>query len=108
MALSKTGRFLSKAEILGVGVFSPLSKRGGGNAILWTKRFYGHLGVPDLSWKSSTPHNHPATCLICFPYDDGRVGRAEKSAPSHARCMYDEDIESQRAPNPSRFAQPLI
>ena len=24
MALSKTGRFLSKAEILGVGVFSPL------------------------------------------------------------------------------------
>ena len=25
MALSKTGRFLSKAEILGVGVFSPLS-----------------------------------------------------------------------------------
>ena len=26
MALSKTGRFLSKAEILGVGVFSPLSK----------------------------------------------------------------------------------
>ena len=28
MALSKTGRFHSKAEILGVGVFSPLSKRG--------------------------------------------------------------------------------
>ena len=27
MALSKTGRFLSKAEILGVGVFSPLSSR---------------------------------------------------------------------------------
>ena len=26
MALSITGRFLSKAEILGVGVFSPLSK----------------------------------------------------------------------------------
>ena len=26
MALSKTGRFLSKAEISGVGVFSPLSK----------------------------------------------------------------------------------
>ena len=25
MALSKTGRFLTKAEILGVGVFSPLS-----------------------------------------------------------------------------------
>ena len=25
LALSKTGRFLSKAEILGVGVFSPLS-----------------------------------------------------------------------------------
>ena len=25
MALSKTGRFLSKAEILGVGVFSPLA-----------------------------------------------------------------------------------
>ena len=25
MALSKTGRFLSKAEILGVGAFSPLS-----------------------------------------------------------------------------------
>ena len=28
MALSKTGRFLSKAEILGVGVFSPLSIYG--------------------------------------------------------------------------------
>ena len=27
MALSKTGRFLSKAEILGVGVFPPLSMR---------------------------------------------------------------------------------
>ena len=26
MGLSKTGRFLSKAEILGVGVFSPLSR----------------------------------------------------------------------------------
>ena len=22
---------------------------GGGNAILWTKRFYGHLGVSDIS-----------------------------------------------------------
>ena len=29
MALSKTGRFLTEAEILGVGVFSPLSKGGG-------------------------------------------------------------------------------
>ena len=28
MALSKTGRFLSKAEILGVGVFSPLPTEG--------------------------------------------------------------------------------
>ena len=28
MALIKTGRFLSKAEVLGVGVFSPLSKNG--------------------------------------------------------------------------------
>ena len=28
MALSKTGRFLSKAEILGVGVVSPLSSYG--------------------------------------------------------------------------------
>ena len=28
LAHSKTGRFLSKAEILGVGVFSPLSKYG--------------------------------------------------------------------------------
>ena len=31
MALSKTGRFLSKAEILGVGVFSPLSIKIGGH-----------------------------------------------------------------------------
>ena len=29
LALSKTGRFLSKAEILGVGVLSPLSKKAG-------------------------------------------------------------------------------
>ena len=28
MALSKTGHFLSKAEILGVGVFSPLPNYG--------------------------------------------------------------------------------
>ena len=35
MALSKTGRLLSKAEILGVGVFSPLSK------------FYGHEGFSE-------------------------------------------------------------
>ena len=32
LALSKTGRFLSKAEILGVGVFPPLS-RGGTNCV---------------------------------------------------------------------------
>ena len=37
MALSKTGRFLSKAEILGVGVFFPISILGG--------IFLGHPGA---------------------------------------------------------------
>ena len=37
MVLSKTGRFLSKAEILGVGVFSPLSIALIKNACLLTE-----------------------------------------------------------------------
>ena len=45
MALSKTGRFLSKAEILGVGVFSPLPK--------YTSNLYGStppICIAVLSW----------------------------------------------------------
>ena len=45
LAFSKTGRFLSKAEILGVGVFSPLSSKS------------PHWGIP-LSVKS------PALILV--------------------------------------------
>ena len=38
LALSKTGRFLSNAAILGVGVFSPLQKVRGSQEIVIEKR----------------------------------------------------------------------
>ena len=50
MALGKTGRFLSKAEILGVGVFSLLSKSGKKQA--HKHRFFGPVALgttPGLS-----------------------------------------------------------
>ena len=43
MALSKTGRFLSKAEILGVGAFSPLPILG---SVFGFLRFF--FGPPDF------------------------------------------------------------
>ena len=43
MALSKTGRFLNKAEILGVGVFSPLSRFKIPAKFSWTQKETGRL-----------------------------------------------------------------
>ena len=46
---NKTGRFLSKAEILGVGVFSPLSSIGDGSRSIFFGTFFPRHPVLDLS-----------------------------------------------------------
>ena len=61
MALSKTARFLSKAEILGVGVFSPLS----------IYHFYRRLGA-------SVPQFWAPMKEVCVPHSWERTQKSDR------------------------------
>ena len=94
MALSKTRRFLTKAEILGVGVFSPLSIIFGlcifelqSLELGENHLFSGISGifckfriVPDSAdWQSHEPHIHnPAKCRPISQFG---------TVPSHTGCV---------------------
>ena len=93
---SKTGRFLSKAEILGVGVFSPLPIIGGvSGAKKSTQTFFctkffknpsGHGRPRQKSWTSA-----PKSAFFCGPgdgeklFDPGSSGRKGQECPREIR-----------------------
>ena len=79
MALSKTGRFLSKAEILGVGVFSPLPRVGQTAAI--PRREGTNLGVFVPVWlvlpQSDDTHLGVFDLCHCILLKRGRANSGE-------------------------------
>ena len=90
MALSKTGRFLSKAEILGVGVFCPLSSKD------WTIWHFLCFVSCVFVYQDSGHTQTPRTCHIlrAFP-----ASIQEHSPP---KCLF--FMANAKLPNRPGFA----